>query len=171
MKPSRKRTKNFSEQEDILLVQAWLEISMDPIHGNEQSRSTYWERIHDHFHKHRNFESDHSANSLTHRWSTILESVNRFCGWYYQIQNRRQRVVTEQDKVFQACELYKSKDKNKKSFVCCIVGISCSMSKSGKIGVLKRNKRFQPMQVQEPLLQESMKVDMMSKGIVVLRSP
>uniref|UniRef100_A0A0A9G5T2 No apical meristem-associated C-terminal domain-containing protein n=1 Tax=Arundo donax TaxID=35708 RepID=A0A0A9G5T2_ARUDO len=89
---------------------------MDPIHGNEQSHSMYWERIHDHFHKHRNFESDHSANSLTHRWSTILESVNRFCGWYSQIQNRRQSRVTEQDKVFQTCELYKSKDKNKKSF-------------------------------------------------------
>ncbi|XP_062208354.1 uncharacterized protein LOC133909820 isoform X3 [Phragmites australis] len=34
----------------------------------------------------------------------------------YMIQNRRQSGLTEQDKVQQACEVYKSKEKNGKSF-------------------------------------------------------
>ncbi|KAL6662025.1 hypothetical protein ACP70R_001409 [Stipagrostis hirtigluma subsp. patula] len=56
----KKRTKNFSEQEDVLLVSAWLEISMDAVQGNEQSRKC--------------------------------------------------------EQVQQACDLYKAKDKNGKSF-------------------------------------------------------
>uniref|UniRef100_A0A0A9DGZ8 Uncharacterized protein n=1 Tax=Arundo donax TaxID=35708 RepID=A0A0A9DGZ8_ARUDO len=53
---------------------------------------------------------------LRHRWSTILESVNMFCGYYTQIQNRRQCGLTERNKVVQACEMYKSMDKNNESF-------------------------------------------------------
>ncbi|KAL6640451.1 hypothetical protein ACP70R_021574 [Stipagrostis hirtigluma subsp. patula] len=107
VKGSKRRSKNFSVQEDILLVSAWLEISTDAVQGNEQSRTSYWQRIHDYFHEHKDFPSDRNANSLAHRWGVILESVNRFCGWYAQIENRRQSGVTEQDKVQDACKLYK----------------------------------------------------------------
>ncbi|XP_062208352.1 glutathione S-transferase T3-like isoform X1 [Phragmites australis] len=116
VKPSKKRTKNFSEKEDIMLVSAWLQISMDVVHGNEQSRSTYWQRIHECFHQHKDFHSDRTCNSLMHRWSAVQESVNKFYGCFAQIQNRRQSGLTEQDKVQQACEVYKSKEKNGKSF-------------------------------------------------------
>ncbi|XP_028124012.1 glutathione S-transferase T3-like [Camellia sinensis] len=36
---------NFTIEEDKLLVSAWLNISLDAIHGNEQKRSTYWKRV------------------------------------------------------------------------------------------------------------------------------
>ncbi|RLM75526.1 hypothetical protein C2845_PM15G17440 [Panicum miliaceum] len=38
---NNKRTRNFSEKEDILLASAWLEVSMDPIQVVDQTRSTY----------------------------------------------------------------------------------------------------------------------------------
>ncbi|XP_062208796.1 glutathione S-transferase T3-like [Phragmites australis] len=111
-----KRGGNFSEKEDLLLVSAWLEISQDAVQGIDQNRSTYWKRIHDHYHAHRNFDSDRNVSSLSHRWALIQEGVNKFCGWYAQIQNRRQSGVTEQDKVQQACAIYKEKDPKKRSF-------------------------------------------------------
>ena len=39
------RQRNFSEREDCLLASAWLNVSLDPIHGTNQSKSTYWGRI------------------------------------------------------------------------------------------------------------------------------
>uniref|UniRef100_A0A0A9AQA6 Myb-like domain-containing protein n=1 Tax=Arundo donax TaxID=35708 RepID=A0A0A9AQA6_ARUDO len=43
VKGNKKRTKNFNEKEDILLMSAWSEISHDVVQGNEQSCSTYWQ--------------------------------------------------------------------------------------------------------------------------------
>ena len=41
VRPNQKRSINFSEKEDELLVLAWLNISMNVVQGNDQSRSTY----------------------------------------------------------------------------------------------------------------------------------
>jgi hypothetical protein len=41
MRPSRKRTKNFSEQEDEMLVLSWLNTSTDTTQGIDQPRSPY----------------------------------------------------------------------------------------------------------------------------------
>ena len=79
LKPSKKRTRNFIPQEDTMLVKAWLEISLDPILGTDQTRSTYWKQIHDYYHEHKTFESERNISSLSHRWGIIHKSVNRFC--------------------------------------------------------------------------------------------
>jgi len=41
LRGNKKRTRNFSVQEDNLLVAAWLEISMDAVQGVDQPRATY----------------------------------------------------------------------------------------------------------------------------------
>jgi len=114
LKGNKKRTRNFSVQEDNLLVAAWLEICMDAVQGIDQPRATYWERIHDYYHWHKEFDSDRNCNSLAHHWGIILEMVNKFCGWYGQIQRRAQSGTTEQDKVLQACDVFKKEEE--KSF-------------------------------------------------------
>src|SRR4051812_26426719 len=58
MRTDIKRTENFSDKEDDMLVLAWLNISMDAAQGNEHTCSTYWQRMHCYFHENRNFESD-----------------------------------------------------------------------------------------------------------------
>ncbi|XP_062213261.1 glutathione S-transferase T3-like [Phragmites australis] len=117
VRPNQKRSKNFSEKEDELLVSAWLNISMDAVQGNDQSRSTYWKRIHDYFHSNKDFNSDRTQSSLMHRWSHIQENVNKFVGCLSRIEGRRQSGVTIEDKILQACTLFKSEDKNNKSFM------------------------------------------------------
>jgi hypothetical protein len=56
-------------------VAAWLEISMDVVQGINQPRATYWERIHEHYHLHKDFETDCNCGSLAHRCGIILEAV------------------------------------------------------------------------------------------------
>ena len=99
VKGNKKRSKNFSVQEDNLLVAAWLEISMDAVQGIDQPRATYWERIHEHYHLHKDFETDRNSGSLAHRWGIILEAVNKFCSWYGHVKRRQESGLTEQDRV------------------------------------------------------------------------
>lgn len=98
-KSSKKRTKNFTADEDEKLISAWLNVGLDPIESNNQSMSRYWQRMHAAFHEHKDFESDRSETSLMNRWSIINANVSRFCGVYAQVVRRKQSGLTEQDKV------------------------------------------------------------------------
>ena len=65
-RPNQKRSKNFSEQEDQLLVSAWLNISTDPIQGTNQTKGSFWTRVYDYYHSNKEFTSDRSQSSLLH---------------------------------------------------------------------------------------------------------
>ncbi|KAF7145479.1 hypothetical protein RHSIM_Rhsim04G0125600 [Rhododendron simsii] len=93
------RGSNFTNEEDKLLVSAYLNISLDAVQGNDQKRKTYWRRVWDYFHKHKSFVSERNENSLMNRWSAIQLSVNKFCGCYAQIELRHQSGITEEDKL------------------------------------------------------------------------
>jgi hypothetical protein len=99
VQPTKKTAKNFTVKEDNLLVYAWLETTMDAVQETEHFGHTYWQRIHDYFHVHKDFESDCDVNSLMCRWDIIRETVTRFCPCYAQIQNVWESYITEQDKV------------------------------------------------------------------------
>ena len=72
---NKKRTRNFSEKEDILLASAWLEVSMDPVQSIDQTRSSYWQRIHECYHKHKTFESDRNISYLSHTVGVSFKEV------------------------------------------------------------------------------------------------
>jgi hypothetical protein len=64
VKGNKRRSKNFTLKEDEMLVSAWLNVSLDPVRGSNQSKDTYWKRIHDYFHSKKDFESDRTQSSL-----------------------------------------------------------------------------------------------------------
>ena len=92
------RVHDFTIEEDNLLVFAWLNISMDAVHGNEQKSGRYWDRVAEYFHTYKKFNSNRNG-SLMHRWLTIQLAVNKFCGYFAQIESRQQSGRNEQDKV------------------------------------------------------------------------
>ena len=98
-RPNQKRSKKSSEDEDGMVVSAWLNISMDPVNGTNETRGTFWKRVFDFYHTNKNFPSDRSQSSISHRWGAIQENVNKFCGCLTRIEDRRQSGVTFQDKV------------------------------------------------------------------------
>ncbi|XP_062019370.1 glutathione S-transferase T3-like [Rosa rugosa] len=108
---SKSRSTNYSVQEDILLVSAWLNIGLDPVKGNDQKSTAYWARIAEYYHKNKTFETNRDASSLQHRWSAIQAAVNKFCGYYEQILNRPQSGETEQDKLQRAKKMYREREK------------------------------------------------------------
>ncbi|KAK4597605.1 hypothetical protein RGQ29_015217 [Quercus rubra] len=50
---------NFSVEEDILLVSAFLNVNQDVVKSNNQKRHTYWTRIWEYYHKWKTFTSEH----------------------------------------------------------------------------------------------------------------
>ncbi|XP_015692042.1 uncharacterized protein LOC102714179 [Oryza brachyantha] len=115
-KGSQKRTKNFRDEEDRLLVSAWLNISMDPIKGSDQPLGTYWRRIHHYFHANKTFESDRTHGSLMNRWGVIQHDVNLFCGCLSKIEARNQSGCSVDDKIASACAMFKAEDSKNKNF-------------------------------------------------------
>ncbi|PUZ75960.1 hypothetical protein GQ55_1G252100 [Panicum hallii var. hallii] len=97
-RPNQKRLKNFNEQEDQLLVSAWLNISTNPIQGANQTKGSFWTGTYDYYHSNKEFTSDRSQSSLLHRWKGILQNVNKFCGTVTRIDGRNQSGITFQDK-------------------------------------------------------------------------
>jgi hypothetical protein len=99
-RPNQKRTKNFSEKEDKLLVSAWLNVSIDEIeHDEEESRMGYWSRIFHYFHLNKDFHTQRSQNSLSHRWFTIRESIHKFTICLSQIEDSEQSGLPIPDQV------------------------------------------------------------------------
>ena len=92
------RTVAYSQAEDMMLCEAWMEIGQDPIRGAEQKGQTFWKRCHDYFHKHRKFhtaqdlgrpfESTRNECSLSKRWGFIQSECSKFVGSYEHVVAR-----------------------------------------------------------------------------------
>jgi len=101
-----KRTKNFDPKEDLIVCSAWLNVSKDPINGANQSRGTFWKRVHAYFEKNKKTTAVRTESSLMHRWLTIQYQVNKFCACHESIERRNESGKTIQDKVCFAPFLY-----------------------------------------------------------------
>lgn len=100
--PKMKSTKksNFSIEEDILLVNAWIITSIDPIHRTDQKGSKFWDRICMNSHENKKGNTvERTVHSLSNRWSSIQKFTNKFCGYLAQVETKNPSGATEQDKV------------------------------------------------------------------------
>jgi hypothetical protein len=94
-----KRTKNFFFKEDEVLCDVWLKVSKDPIHGANQTRSSFWRRVHAYFQQHKETEAVQTQSSIMHRWLTIQTQVNKYCSCVDAIGRRNQSGMTIENKV------------------------------------------------------------------------
>ena len=89
---------NFTIDEDIKLVSAWLNVSLDVVTSTDQKHTTFWDRIWSTFHNDKKF--NRTKDSLNSQWSTIQRETNKFCGCLAQIENQNESGKIEHDKVF-----------------------------------------------------------------------
>ena len=93
------RTKNFSVEEDKLIVSAWLNTSKDAITGNEQQGGAFWQRILQYLNLYGGNHEEHSQSSIKSRWTDINAKCSKFVGFHSQIERLRQSGHTEQNNV------------------------------------------------------------------------
>lgn len=99
VKGATKRGFNYNHQEDIQLCISWMNISNDPVIGNEQPAGTYWERIAQDFHKNKEFQSERTPNSLEHRCGTIIKECMKFQAFFEEVERRHPSGVPYQEHV------------------------------------------------------------------------
>ena len=90
------RSKNFSPNEDCLLVSAWLNTSKDPITGVEQQTKQLWARVHAYFVENGENLNNRFEISISSTWQEINREVGKFVGFVTQTENRQQNGMTEE---------------------------------------------------------------------------
>ncbi|OEL35772.1 hypothetical protein BAE44_0003210 [Dichanthelium oligosanthes] len=116
-----KREKNYSQREDEVLCLAYLNVAKDAIKGANQSKDTYWKRIHAYFHEHKHFVSTRSAGSMMQRWGTIKREVSRFCGIKNQQDRLNESGKTDDDRLSDAMRLFQEVVEHQFNFLHCWV--------------------------------------------------
>ncbi|XP_062179442.1 glutathione S-transferase T2-like [Phragmites australis] len=102
------RGQSYSMKEDLLLVSSWLNISMDPVVGSNQSLGAFWQRIESYFHDNKDFPSTRNKKSLQGRWTFINGMVQKFYGHYARAMHARRSGTTEGETIVEACKMFQA---------------------------------------------------------------
>ena len=87
------RTGSYTQEEDTLICESWMEIGQDPMKGAEQKGSVFWMRVHKTFHERRKFApyqfaSTRDINSIQKRWGFIQQECNKYCAALESVEVR-----------------------------------------------------------------------------------
>ncbi|XP_052178760.1 glutathione S-transferase T3-like [Diospyros lotus] len=101
------KTKNFSQEEDKLIVSAWLNTNKDAITGNEQQGGAFWHRVLKYVELHGGNQEERSQASIKSHWTDDINAkCAKFVDFYRQIERLRQSGHTEQNNVDEAKEMF-----------------------------------------------------------------
>ena len=77
---------NFSVDEDLLLISAWLNISMDAMHGTEQKGENFWEKIWQYFCENNTYGTTCSVSSYQVDGEILIERQVSLLGSWLKLK-------------------------------------------------------------------------------------
>ncbi|XBH79777.1 hypothetical protein VPH35_105674 [Triticum aestivum] len=92
------RAGNYSNADDILLCNTWLQVSRDPSVGGDQSRDAYWLRMKEHFDVRNVSGIDRSGRSLRSWWPTINSDCQRWAACQKAVDKLNPSGTNEDDR-------------------------------------------------------------------------
>ncbi|XBI42169.1 hypothetical protein VPH35_126531 [Triticum aestivum] len=108
------RAGNYTNTDDILLCNTWLQVSRDPSIGGDQSRDAYWGRMKEHYDVHNVSGIDHSERSLRSRWSTINSDCQKWVACQKAVDKLNPSGTNEDDRYHIARNLFKEEERKTK---------------------------------------------------------
>nr|XP_020182418.1 glutathione S-transferase T2-like [Aegilops tauschii subsp. strangulata] len=108
------RAGNYTNAEDILLCNTWLQVSRDPSVGGDQSRDAYWGRMKEHFDVRNVSGIDRFERSLRSRWSTINKDCQKWAAAQKAVDKLNPSGTNEDDRYNIAQNLFKGEEKRTK---------------------------------------------------------
>ncbi|XBI76057.1 hypothetical protein VPH35_069335 [Triticum aestivum] len=108
------RAGNYTNADDILLCNTWLQVSRDPSVGGDQSRDAYWNRMKEHFDARNVSGIDRSNRSLRSRWSTINSDCQRWAACQKAVDKLNPSGTNEDDRYNIAQNLFKEEERKTK---------------------------------------------------------
>ncbi|EAY97790.1 hypothetical protein OsI_19710 [Oryza sativa Indica Group] len=108
---------NWTEEENLRLISAWLSNSVDPIDGNDKKGEYYWKDVADEFNNNRPTNGHkRTVKQLKTHWGNVKKDIGKFCGVYAQVR----RTCTSghsDDMIMEKAHLwYKNQSNQKKPF-------------------------------------------------------
>ncbi|EHS64514.1 uncharacterized protein PGTG_20976 [Puccinia graminis f. sp. tritici CRL 75-36-700-3] len=102
----QKKTSNYSEQEDVELCRAWVQISEDPVVGTNQEGSTFWVRIEKLYREATPNSPSRPVGSIKSRWALLQKSINKFRGCVVQVESFNASGTSAEDQLNRALRLF-----------------------------------------------------------------
>ncbi|KAK2427234.1 glutathione S-transferase T3 [Trifolium repens] len=96
----------FTRDDDTLLIQSWLNVSMDPVVGVDQKAVSFWFRIVANYNKNRGQSREKEQSQLKSRWHRINSRVQKFVGCYKQVVHRKKSGTSEKEILINAHAFY-----------------------------------------------------------------
>ncbi|XP_057432843.1 glutathione S-transferase T3-like [Lotus japonicus] len=104
----------WCENDDIILLQTWLNISKDSVTGTDQKAEAFWRRVEHQYNKYRKVGSpERKWSQLKSRYHTLSKAVSIFVGCYKKVTNPPKSGYSERDIMADACSLYNAMEKTK----------------------------------------------------------
>ncbi|KAF7000829.1 hypothetical protein CFC21_016631 [Triticum aestivum] len=110
----RGRAGNYTNTDDILLCNTWLQVSREPSVGGDQSRDDYWLRMKEHFDVRNVSGIDRSDRSLRSRWSTINSDCQRWAACQKAVDKLNPSGTNEDDRYNITQNLFKEEERKTK---------------------------------------------------------
>ncbi|XBJ19308.1 hypothetical protein VPH35_010296 [Triticum aestivum] len=112
------RTGSYTQDEDKLICQTWMEISQDPRTDAQQKGIVFWTRVHKTFHERKlfepyQFESNRGVGSIQKRWLFIQQECNKYQDAFESVQARPVSRTGVGDMAFQSLEAFKARHNDK----------------------------------------------------------
>jgi len=93
---------------------AWLDVSQDPVVGDEQKKKYFWNKVHSRFVERMALagttDQQRAAGSLQTRWRALQATRNKFAGFYAAVVYRNESGKTIEDKILDADVLYREQN-------------------------------------------------------------
>ena len=102
-----RRGAGWSENEDMSLARAYVAISHDPVVGNGQKSSAFWNRVFQEFER-LVPETKRNSSGLPHRWSTLQRMISKFAGFFTKMEDKAESGKRYEDQVADALFTYQS---------------------------------------------------------------
>ncbi|KAL0742470.1 hypothetical protein Bca4012_083983 [Brassica carinata] len=104
----RTARRKWSPTEDLVLISAWLNISKDPVVGNEQKAIAFWKRIAAYVASSPKLEGlqKRAPSNCKQRWAKINEGVCKFVGCYEAATNNKSSGQSEEDVLKKAYDIF-----------------------------------------------------------------
>ncbi|XP_013583467.1 PREDICTED: glutathione S-transferase T3-like [Brassica oleracea var. oleracea] len=104
----RKERKKWTPTEDIVLISSWLNMSKDPVVGNEQKAGAFWIQIAAYYAASPKVVNGEKREAIQckQRWQKITDLVSKFCGSYEAATRHKTSGQNDGDVVKLAHEIF-----------------------------------------------------------------
>jgi hypothetical protein len=93
----------------LLQASAWLNISKDPIHGNDKKSDSFWGQITEEYNKNSQPDCIRDTNQLKIHWSRLSRTINEFNGCWNSVMKMNKSGYSDDQIMEESQQMYQNK--------------------------------------------------------------